>query len=148
MRTAQLELYKSYILKDQNKPNDLGAIQFIMYYSDSNRTFTVTALKVSGIQRPLKCTKSTCLFASVSLKPGKTFSTKKVKFADEIEFLEIFEFPNIFDRDIQDMHLKIAVYRKDAMLSFPKFIGKAYVSLTEYDLNVGKAVWKALKPKS
>lgn len=147
MRTAQIALYRNFISVD--KTNELGRIQFIIHYSEFSRMLTVTALKVSGIQRPKKCS---CIFATVNLKAGerslKTQSTKKTKFSDNLEFLEAFEFPNFLSERIQDMTLKIVVYSKQSFFSFPKFIGQTYASLNDFDLNVGKPVWKILRPKA
>ena len=153
MRSAQLELFKSNVSKPEGAVSadcDLGRVQFIVYSLNSGQTLRVSNLKATGIHRPTHCSKSTQLFATLCLKPGKykTITSNKVVFTENPEFQQEFYFEKVSLKTMQDMRLKISIYRKDALLSFPKCIGKTYTPLTDCELHVGKPIWKILRPKT
>ena len=153
MRSAQLQLFKNNVSKPDFAAfadDDLGRIQFIVLYLNSNQTLRVSNLKAIGIQRPAQCSKSTQLFAKLGLKPGKfkTISSNKIPYADNPEFQQEFDFSKVTFKAEQCVRLKISIYKKDAFLSFPKCIGKTYAPLENCDLHVGKPMWKILRPKS
>ena len=150
MRRAHLQLFKDNTSRNQNVSISRGQIQFSMQYYNPSMTFRVTLMKASDIELSTKSSKSTTLFAKVSLKPGKykkTFS-KKVIFSENPEFFEDFDFPNMHIGELLDMHLKISLFKKDGVLSFPKLIGEAYTSMINYDVYFGKTLWKTLRAPS
>ena len=151
MRSAQLELFKKYVSEtDSEAVCDLGRIQFIVYFLNSSHTLRVSDLKATGLHRPQNCAKSTQLFATICLKSDKRkkVTSKKVAFTDKPEFHEDFDFRHFSLRPEQDVRLKITIYRKDALFSLPKFIGRTYTALADCDLHVGKPIWRTLRPKT
>ena len=124
-----------------------GKLLVAIQYFNPSAMFRVSLIKASNIQTTSKSSKSASIFAKVCLKPGKykTKCSKKVIYSENPEIFEDFDFCNISFVDLLEMHLKIALYRKDGLLSFPKLIGETCISIINYDVSFGRPFWKTLR---
>ena len=147
IRRAQIQLNRSDLPDRQAVSDSSGRIQFGIQYDQNSFTFRVSVARADGIKKLKKISKSTTLFVKVTLKPGRyrKEKSKKVVFSENPDFFEDFEFPGIYIDDLIEMHLKLAVYRKDGFFSIPKLIGETYTSLINYDVYVGKTIWRMLR---
>ena len=150
MRREHLKRHQLMMADNQTKSGvdtSRGRILINMQYFNPSSTFRVSLMKAVNIQASFKVSKSATIVAKVSLKPGthKKKAKKKIVFSENPDIFEDFDFTNISFLELLDMHLKVSLYSKDGFFSRTKLIGAAYISMINYDVSLGKVLWKTLR---